>query len=104
MRLLSRSLREPELVQHNAFAVHVLEQKRCSQGKELNLIKSSLQKAGTTFSEIKLDSISDVPTTFTATDGPDDSLNRPNSLMDDDSDDKPEVSTSKNDNYSNNNN
>ncbi|KAF9121357.1 hypothetical protein BGX30_002624 [Mortierella sp. GBA39] len=61
-------------------------------------------KAGTSLSEVKLNSINDVLTAFTAMDGPDDSLKRPNSLIDDDSDDKPEVSSSKNNNYDNNNN
>ncbi|KAF8926178.1 hypothetical protein BGZ47_002861 [Haplosporangium gracile] len=55
---------------------------------ELNLIKSSIQKAGTSLTDVKLDSISEVLTALSAMEGPDDSLKRSHSLVDDDEDDE----------------
>ncbi|KAF9114926.1 hypothetical protein BGW39_003227 [Mortierella sp. 14UC] len=49
---------------------------------ELNLIKSSLQKAGTSLTDVKFDSINEVLTALSAMEGPDDSLKRPHSLID----------------------
>ncbi|KAF9081067.1 hypothetical protein BGX23_001341 [Mortierella sp. AD031] len=62
---------------------------------ELNLIKNSIQKAGTSLSEVKLDSICDVLTALSAMEGPDDSLKRPHSLVDNDSDDDKSSPSSK---------
>ncbi|KAG0257206.1 hypothetical protein BGZ95_005300, partial [Linnemannia exigua] len=66
---------------------------------EMNIIKSSLQKANTQLSEVKLNSISDVLTSLMSLEGPDDSLKRQHSRIDDDdSDDKSDASPSKNNN------
>ncbi|KAG9066456.1 hypothetical protein KI688_001682 [Linnemannia hyalina] len=61
---------------------------------ELNLIKTSIQKIGTSLSEVKLDSICEILTNLSVMEGPDDSLKRPHSLVDDDEDDK-DASSSK---------
>ncbi|KAG0360730.1 hypothetical protein BGX24_005494 [Mortierella sp. AD032] len=58
---------------------------------ERNLIKTSIQKSGTSLSDVKLDSICGILTNLSAMDGPYDSLKRPRSLIDDDSDDKSDV-------------
>ncbi|KAF8933719.1 hypothetical protein BGZ47_010752 [Haplosporangium gracile] len=68
---------------------------------ELNLIKSSIQKAGTSLSDVKLGSISKVLTALSAMEGPDDSLKRPHSLVDDDEYDKKDTSSSKTNNDNN---
>ncbi|KAG0287667.1 hypothetical protein BGZ97_007027 [Linnemannia gamsii] len=65
---------------------------------EVNLIKNSIQRSGTSLSEVKLNSISEILTNLSVMEGPDDSLKRPRNLNDDDSDDKSDVPLSKHDN------
>ncbi|KAH7033828.1 hypothetical protein BKA57DRAFT_443010 [Linnemannia elongata] len=69
---------------------------------ELNLIKNSIQKAGTSLSDVRLNSITELLTALSAMEGPDDSLKRPHSLVDDDEDDKKDASSSKTGNGNNN--
>ncbi|KAK5809850.1 hypothetical protein F5H01DRAFT_323098 [Linnemannia elongata] len=69
---------------------------------ELNLIKNSIQKAGTSLSDVRLNSITELLTALSAMEGPDDSLKRPHSLVDDDEDDKKDASSSKTSNGNHN--
>ncbi|KAK3824088.1 MAG: hypothetical protein JOS17DRAFT_792747 [Linnemannia elongata] len=78
---------------------------------ELNIIKSALQKEGITLGEVKLDSLGAVLTTLQALEGPDDSVKRPYSFVDNDEsishdtfvNDKKEKRRKRNNNYKNNN-
>ncbi|KAK3819136.1 MAG: hypothetical protein JOS17DRAFT_778170 [Linnemannia elongata] len=69
---------------------------------ELNLIKNSIQKAGTSLSDVRLNSITELLTALSVMEGPDDSLKRPHSLVDDDEDDKKDASSSKTSNGNHN--